>query len=91
MVRSESAVPKIKVLTFLLILEGVDRGMAAWFLAAWLQKRVGQENWSICTILSRSDVVRESVPTHSPPTRYSIGDAVYSVSQQWCLPITVPG
>ena len=78
MVRSESAVPNIKVLTFMLILEDVDRGMAAWLLAACLQKRVGQENCSIYTILSRSDVVHESVPTHSPPTRYSIGDAVYS-------------
>ena len=41
MVRFQSAVPKIEVLTFLLILEGVDRGMAAWLLAVWLQKRVG--------------------------------------------------
>ena len=41
-------------------------------MAACLQKRVGWENWSNYTKLSRSDVVHELVLTHSPPAGHSM-------------------
>ena len=41
-------------------------------MAAWLQKQVGWENWGIYAKLFKSDIMHESVLTHSPPAGHSM-------------------